>query len=170
MFLLIPHVFKNTVCKVLFSLIICLLTSGFIPCSYPTSISHPVFLKTYHYLQAAPNDDYLQFWVFFLVRYSFLCLSSDWEIHQCTAGQFGDQSKHNAWICAQANLRKRVGVLPYPHIHSPSATQLISKSWLLISKPCLAFCHYDIYWCSYSFCYYSVIIWVSIKVFIIGFS
>lgn len=107
---------------------------------------------------------------FFLVRCSLLCLSLDWEIHQCTAGQFGDQSKPNSWICAQANMRKGVGVLPCPHIHSPSATQLISKSWLLISKPCLAFCHYDIYWCSHSFFYYSVIIWASINIYIMGFS
>lgn len=47
---------------------------------------------------------------FFLVRYSLLCLFSDWEIHQCTAGQFGDQSKPKSWICAQANLRKGVEV------------------------------------------------------------
>lgn len=123
----------------LFSLITRLLTSGFIPCMYLTSISHPGSLKTHPKLQAAPNDDYLQFWVFFfLVRYSLLCLSSHWEIYQCTVGQFGDQSKPNSWICAQANLRKGVGGLPCPHIHFPSATQLISKSWLLISTAWLS--------------------------------
>lgn len=99
---------------------------------------------------------------FFLVRYSLLCLSSDWDIHQCPTGQFGDQRKHNSWICAQANLRKGVGVLPNPHIHSPSVIQLMTFNlktlsgflplWYLLMLPfiLLLFCHYlSFYQCIY---------------------
>lgn len=80
---LFPHIFTSIVCKVLFSLIICLLTSGFLPWSFPLLFHILILLKTHPNLQAAPTAN-LHFWVFFSVRYSLLCLSSDWETYLCS--------------------------------------------------------------------------------------
>lgn len=50
------------------SLIICLLTSGFLPWSFPLLFHMLILLKTHPNLQAAPTANYLHFWFFFFSK------------------------------------------------------------------------------------------------------